>query len=355
MPTSGSPTHDQPGSSDRGGARSDRETAAEQSEIAPELSELADAAVFSERSRGTDAKIASRADGDTFGAAFARYYSLTKPGVLYGNVLTAAAGFLLAAGATRIFDGLLFLATVVGTTLVIAAACVLNNILDRDIDDRMERTKKRATVSGSISIRGAIIFTVVLFVLGNAVLIGWTNWLVVATGLAGFFTYVVLYGMLSKRMSVHGTLIGSISGAAPIFAGYVAVTGVVDAGAILAFLAIFFWQMPEFYSIAVYRRDEYARAGVPVITVVKGIPQTKVQILIYTIAYAVSAVLLTPFGYTGWVYAVVMGALGLWWIVIGIQGFSATDDSAWARRMFRFSLVIIMAYSLMISVGPLLP
>ncbi|KIP53652.1 hypothetical protein SD72_02600 [Leucobacter komagatae] len=280
---------------------------------------------------------------------------MTKPGVLYGNVLTAAAGFLLAAGIVRQFDWLLFLATILGTTLVIAAACVLNNVLDRDIDDRMERTKKRATVSGSIGVRNAVIFTVVLFVLGNAMLVAWTNWLVVVTGLAGFFTYVVLYGMLSKRMSVHGTLVGSISGAAPIFAGYVAVTGAVDAAAIFAFLAIFFWQMPEFYSIAVYRRDEYARAGVPVITVVHGIPAAKVQILIYTIAYVISSLALTFLGYTGWVYAIVMGIVGVWWIVIGIQGFRAKDDNAWARRMFRFSLIIILAYSLMISVGPLLP
>lgn len=355
MPAGGFPEDNQPGESLSGSARSDRETAAVQRETVPELSELADAAVFSERSRGTDAKIASRADGDSFGATFARYYSLTKPGVLYGNVLTAAAGFLLAAGFLREFDTLLFLATVIGTTLVIASACVLNNVLDRDIDDRMERTKKRATVSGSIGVRNAVIFSIVLFVLGNAVLVAWTNWLVVATGLVGFFTYVVLYGMLSKRMSVHGTLVGSISGAAPIFAGYVAVTGAVDPAAIFAFLAIFFWQMPEFYSIAVYRRDEYARAGVPVITVVHGIPAAKVQILAYTVAYTLSSLALTPLGYTGWVYAVVMGALGVWWIVIGVQGFGAKDDNAWARRMFRFSLIIIMAYSLMISIGPLLP
>ena len=355
MPASGFPEDNQQVPSVPGASRGDRETAARESAQAPEFSELADAAVFSERSRGTDAKIASKADGDSFKATFARYYSLTKPGVLYGNVLTAAAGFLLAAGIVRSFDALTFIATIIGTTFVIAAACVLNNVLDRDIDDRMERTKKRATVSGSISVRNAVIFSVVLFVLGNAILIGWTNWLVVVTGLAGFFTYVVLYGMLSKRMSVHGTLVGSISGAAPIFAGYVAVTGAVDAAAILAFLAIFFWQMPEFYSIAVYRRDEYARAGVPVITVVHGIPAAKVQILVYTIAYAVSSVALTFLGYTGWVYAVVMGVLGIWWTVIGIQGFRAKDDNAWARRMFRFSLIIIMAYSLMISIGPLLP
>lgn len=355
MPPSGFPEDAQSGMSTSTHGKNDRETAAKQSEIAPKLEERANAAVFSERSRGTDAKIASKADGDSFGAIFSRYYSLTKPGVLYGNVLTAAAGFLLAASFVRSFDVLLFLATVLGTSFVIGSACVLNNVLDRDIDTRMERTTKRATVSGSISVRNAVIFSIVLFVLGNAVLVVGTNWLVVVTGLLGFFTYVVLYGMLSKRMSVHGTLVGSISGAAPIFAGYVAVTGAVDAAAILAFLAIFFWQMPEFYSIAIYRRDEYARAGVPVITVVKGVPQTKIQILLYTIAYAVSSVLLTPLGFTGWTYFVVMGALGIWWIIIGIQGFRTKDDNAWARRMFGFSLVIIMAYSLMISIGPLLP
>ncbi|KUF06695.1 hypothetical protein AUL38_11770 [Leucobacter sp. G161] len=355
MPVSGSPEDKQQLPNVPGAARGDREAAARQSETAPEFSENADAVVFSERSRGTDAKIASKADGNSVRATIARYYSLTKPGVLYGNVLTAAAGFLLAAGIIREFDWPLFLATIVGTTLVIAAACVLNNVLDRDIDDRMERTKKRATVSGSISVRNAVIFSIVLFVLGNGILVAWTNWLVVVTGLVGFFTYVVLYGMLSKRMSVHGTLVGSISGAAPIFAGYVAVTGAVDAAAIFAFLAIFFWQMPEFYSIAVYRRDEYARAGVPVITVVHGIPAAKVQILIYTIAYVISSLALTFLGYTGWVYAIVMGIVGVWWIVIGIQGFRAKDDIAWARRMFRFSLIIIMAYSLMISIGPLLP
>ncbi|WP_217134783.1 heme o synthase [Leucobacter chinensis] len=355
MPASGFSEDNQPLSNVPTTARNDREAAARESVAAPEFSELADAAVFSERSRGTDAKIASRADGDTFRATFARYYSLTKPGVLYGNVLTAAAGFLLASGVAREFDTPLFLATIFGTTLVIASACVLNNVLDRDIDDRMERTKKRATVSGSISVRNAVIFSIALFVVGNAMLVAWTNWLVVVTGLAGFFTYVVLYGMLSKRMSVHGTLVGSISGAAPIFAGYVAVTGSIDAAAVLVFLAIFFWQMPEFYSIAVYRRDEYARAGVPVITVVHGVPAAKVQILVYTVAYVASSIALTPLGYTGWVYAAVMGVLGIWWLVIGVQGFRAEDDNAWARRMFRFSLIIIMAYSLMISIGPLLP
>ena len=302
---------------------------------------------------GTDGALAERAGGTRSRDVITRYYSLTKPGVLYGNALTAAAGFLLAARGQ--VDLPLFLALCLGTTLVIASATVLNNVLDRDIDTVMERTKKRATVTGRIGVRNAVIFSSVLFVLGMAMLIAWTNWLVVIVGLGGFLVYVVLYGMLSKRMSIHGTLVGSVSGAAPILAGYVAVTGAIDAGAVLAFLAVFLWQMPEFYSIAIYRHDEYARAGVPVISVVRGIPNTTLQILIYTIGFVVSTLLLPVFGYVGFVYTTVMGLLGAYWIWLGIVGLNAADPAAWARRMFRYSLVMILVYCIMVSVGPVLP
>ncbi|WP_051701860.1 heme o synthase [Mycetocola saprophilus] len=308
---------------------------------------------FHAGSDGTDAALASRAQGGSFRDRITLYYTLTKPGVLYGNVLTAAAGFLLAARGQ--VDLWLFAALIIGTTLVIAAACVLNNVLDRDIDTKMERTRKRATVSGGVGVRNAVIFTIVLFVVGNAMLIAWTNWLVVAVGLAGFVVYVVFYGMLSKRLSIHGTLVGSVSGAAPILAGYVGVTGSIDASAILVFAMLFFWQMPEFYSIAVYRRDEYAEAGIPVISVVNGIKNTKTQIFWYTLAFVVSTLLLPVFGHVGIIYTVVMGALGLYWLWIGFLGFRAKDDDAWAHRMFRFSLIMILALCLMLSIGPIIP
>ncbi len=302
---------------------------------------------------GTDGAIAGRASGQGFRDTVTRYYSLTKPGVLYGNVLTAAAGFLLASRGD--VDLWLFLALIVGTTLVIASATVLNNVLDRDIDTMMERTKKRATVTGRIGARNATIFSIVLGVVGMAILIVWTNWLVVVVGLGGFLVYVILYGMWSKRVSIHGTLVGSVSGAAPILAGYVGVTGAIDVSAVLVFAMIFFWQMPEFYSIAIYRHDEYAEAGIPVISVTRGIDNTKVQILVYTLAFVASTMLLPIFGHVGIVYAVVMGALGACWIWIGVKGLRAVDSAAWARKMFRFSLIIILALCLMLAVGPILP
>ncbi|HEX5797964.1 MAG TPA: heme o synthase [Candidatus Saccharimonadales bacterium] len=277
------------------------------------------------------------------------YYKLTKPGVLYGNVLTAVAGFLLASGYFKTFDLVLFAATIAGMTLVIASACVLNNVFDRDIDKLMERTKNRGVASGRVDSKPATIFSVVLGILGIAILALWVNWLVVAIGLAGFIVYVWLYGALSKRKSIHGTAVGSVSGAAPILAGYAAVSGNIDTAAILLFLALFFWQFPEFYSIAIFRKKEYAAAKVPVMTVVKGVKSTKIQIFIYTIAFVVASLLLSVFGYTSWLYFVVMAVFGLVWIRLGALGLTTKYNEAWARQMFRYSLLILIVFSVMVS------
>ena len=291
----------------------------------------------------------------TFSARASAYYQLIKPGVMYGNVLTGVAGYLLAAGHFGRFDWIEFIATIIGMTGVVSAACVLNNYLDQDIDQIMQRTKKRPSVTGVVSGPAMVAYSLVLLVVGTAILATWTNWLVVAIGLIGFVTYVWLYGALSKRRSLHGTLVGSISGAFPIAGGYAAVSGAVDPGLVIVFLILFFWQFPEFYSISIYRRKEYAAAHIPVISVVRGVPQTVRWIFINTILYVVSTLLLTPFGYTGWIYFVVMLVAGLYWIVIGYQGLKAPDQEAWSRRMFKHSMYHILLLCVMLSIGPLLP
>lgn len=282
-----------------------------------------------------------------------RYYQLTKPGVLYGNVLTVVAGFLLASRGD-VSIGLLA-AVLTGSTLIIASACVINNYLDQDIDSLMERTKKRPIVAGSVDGRNAVIFGSILGVLGLSILSLYTNWLVVAVGLIGFVDYVLFYGALSKRRSMHGTLVGSISGAIPILAGYVGASGRIDAGAIIVFLILFFWQMPEFYSIAIYRRKEYKKASVPVITVVKSVAYTKRHIFAYTLAFSVSALSLTVFGYAGTTYFIVMGLLCARWLWLGYQGFKAKNNDTWARQMFKFSLIVLLAFCGLISIDNLLP
>ncbi|MDJ0315640.1 heme o synthase [Arthrobacter antibioticus] len=299
---------------------------------------------------GKDSALAARATGTSWRARALRYYSLAKPRVLYGNVLTAAAGFLFASEGR--INWVVFLAVCLGTTLVIASACVLNNILDRDIDTLMDRTKKRASVTGGVGVRNASIYAAVLGMLGMAILILWTNPLVVGVGLAGFLIYVVFYGMFSKRMSLHGTVVGSISGAAPILGGYVGASNSFDMGAAVAFLMLFLWQFPAFYSIAIYRRAEYARAGVPVISVVRGNAHTKVQILFYTVLFVAVSLLPQLFGYTGWMYTAVMAVLGVGWLVAALRGFTAPDDDAWAHLMFRYALIMMCAISVMLAIGP---
>ena len=283
------------------------------------------------------------------------YYQLTKPGVLYGNVLTGIAGFLLAAGVARTFDIVHFVGVLIGMTCVVASACVLNNYLDQDIDRIMQRTKKRPSVTGEIPGRHMVLFSLALLIIGMAVLWYTTTVLTVIIGALGFVTYVWLYGALSKRRSIHGTLVGSISGAMPIAGGYAAVNGSFDAALVIVFLIVFFWQFPEFYSIAVYRRKEYAAAHIPVMPVVKGVRSTIVQIFCYTILYVAATLALTIYGYTGMIYGIVMLLAGSYWLYLAWQGFAAKDTDAWARRMFKGSMWSILLLCVMVSVGALLP
>lgn len=282
------------------------------------------------------------------------YYSLVKPGVLYGNAITAVAGFLFASRGDVDLVG--FVALTLGSTLMIASACALNNFLDRDIDSKMERTKQRASVQGAVSPRGMVLLASTLGVIGFGVLALWTNWLVVLIGLIGYVTYVVFYGMWSKRQSMHGTLVGSVSGAVPILAGYVAASGVIDLGAALVFAVLFFWQQPEFYSIAIYRRKEYAAASIPLITVVRGVNATIVHIFVHTVAFMASVLLLAYYGYaTSTIYLIVMGGASFYWLWLAARGLGTSQPELWARQMFRFSLIILLAFSLMISIDNYLP
>ena len=282
---------------------------------------------------------------------FKLYYSLVKPGIIYGNLLTTIAGFLFASH-WHIHTGL-FLATIIGTSFVIGSGCVYNNYIDRSIDKHMARTKKRALVSGQISGRQALVFATVLGVFGFAMLALFTNAVVVAIGAIGFLDYVILYG-ITKRHGAYGTIVGSISGATPVVAGYCAVTGRVDTTAWILFLILVLWQMPHFYAIAMYRAKDYAAAGLPVLPVKQGVRTAKIHIVGYVAAFIVSLALLTVYGHAGYIFLGVMGALGLVWLWKGLGGFKAIDDAAWARSMFLFSLIIITALSVMLAVGSVL-
>ncbi len=283
-----------------------------------------------------------------------KYYALTKPGIIYGNILTATAGFLLAAALKDKYDLGLLLAVLTGTALVIASGCVFNNFIDRGIDAKMARTKKRALVTQAISGRQALLYAGALGVLGFTILAALTNATTVIVGLVGFLDYVVLYSIF-KRRSLYGTLVGSISGATPLVAGYTAVVGTFDWSALILFLIMAVWQMPHFYAIATYRHDDYAAADLPVLPVKLGAATATRHIVAYMVAFLVTVPLLSVFGYTGYIYAIVMTLVALWWLRLGLQGFRAKDSKKWARKVFFRSLLVLLSLSVMISIGAVLP
>lgn len=280
------------------------------------------------------------------------YYRLTKPGIVYGNALTTIAGYLFASHFH--FAPLAFIGTLFGISLVVASACVWNNFLDRDIDRKMARTKDRALAAGRISAGSALTFGTVLGLIGFALLWYHANPLTALIALFGWVMYVFVYGW-AKRAGSWGTLVGSIPGAVPLVVGYTAVTGAFDATALALFFILAFWQMPHFYAIAIYRKEEYAAAGIPVLSITSGDKKTKWAMILFIIAFLIAVPLPTLLGRAGYAYLVFMLLVGLVWLTLGIKGFSAPGDAHWARRVFFASLFVLLAFSAALSVAPLLP
>ncbi|MCF7852823.1 MAG: heme o synthase [Simkaniaceae bacterium] len=276
------------------------------------------------------------------------YYILSKPGIIYGNAITVIAGFLLASQGA--FHSWLFFATLIGLSCVIASACTFNNYIDRMSDRKMRRTQNRPLVIGSIPNHHALIFGASLAFCGFFMLLVYTNLLTTLIAVVGFAIYVFAYSLL-KYHSVHATLIGSLAGAVPPVIGYTAVTNHFDLAAFLLFAILTFWQMPHFYAIAIHRIEDYAAASIPVLPIQKGLTATKIQSFAYIIAFFIASISLTYFHYTGTAYFITMGLLSIAWAILALKGFRAQNERLWARRMFLFSLIIILFFSLTLSLS----
>jgi heme o synthase len=193
---------------------------------------------------------------------FKEYYHLTKPGIIYGNTIVAAAGFLYAAKGN--VDWPLLGATLLGLACIIASGCVFNNYLDREIDVKMERTKLRALVVGSIKNQHALIFSNILLLVGGLLLYYCTNLTALSVALFGWVVYVAAYTPLKPKTAL-AVFVGAVAGATPPVVGYAAVTNTLDLTALAMFAFLFLWQLPHFLAIAKFRHHEYTAAGVPLL------------------------------------------------------------------------------------------
>lgn len=275
---------------------------------------------------------------ETAGAVTWRdFVQLAKPGILFSNLITTFGGFWIASKWE--IDLMLMLWTLLGTALVMASGCVLNNYLDRDLDSLMSRTKKRATATGRVQPKVVLTYGIVLGVIGLAVLqLLADSTLATLLGLLGLFVYVWVYTAWLKRTSVWSTVIGGISGAVPPVIGYCVVTNQIDAGAWILFAIMFLWQPPHFWALGIRRKEEYRAAGYPLLPVVHGVYPTKISMLRYVVLLVPASLLLYMFDYVGEIYLFAAAILGLVWTFMCVAGFRAKNEDVWAKRVFLFSI-----------------
>ncbi|ALX50501.1 heme o synthase [Lentibacillus amyloliquefaciens] len=263
--------------------------------------------------------------------------ALTKVGIVNSNLITTFAGFWLAVyftNASFIANWDIFLLTMAGTALVVSGGCIMNNWYDADIDPVMSRTKKRPTVTGSISLNRALAMGVFSTSLG-LVLLMLTTLEAALIAFAGWFTYVVLYTMWSKRKYTLNTAIGSFSGAVPPVIGWAAVDPGLHITAFILFLIMFIWQTPHFLALAMKKTEEYKAASIPMLPAVHGFEITKRQIVVY-----IACLLPLPFfmASLGTTFIIIATLLNVGWLALGMSGFFTKNDLKWANRIFIYSL-----------------
>lgn len=270
---------------------------------------------------------------------WAQYYALTKPRVVQLIVFCAFIGMVLAVpGAPTWQDWGRMLAACAGIWLVAAAAAAFNCLVERTIDARMKRTAWRPTARGELSHRQALVFSALLCAAGAAILLLAVNALTLWLTLATFIGYAVIYTLVLKPLTPQNIVIGGASGAMPPVLGWAAMTGQVGHEALLLFLIIFLWTPPHFWALALYRVEDYRRAGLPMLPVTHGNAFTRLQVFLYTVVLFAGCLLPFVVGMSGYLYLFAAVGLGLGFCGYGWALLRNYSD-ALARKTFRFSLI----------------
>jgi heme o synthase len=267
------------------------------------------------------------------------YFELTKPRVVALIVLTAVVGTLLAARGLPPLDALIF--GNLGIALAAASAAAINHILDRRIDARMARTRKRPLPSGHLAPAQALSFALLLGVSSMVILVAFVNVLTAVLTFASLIVYAVVYTVWLKRATPQNIVIGGAAGAAPPVLGWVAVTNHIDAHALLLFLIIFAWTPPHFWALAIARRHDYAKADIPMLPVTHGVEFTRLHVLLYTLILCLVTLLPYMTGMSGLIYLVATVLLNARFLWLAIELKLARREEL-PMRMFRFSISYLM-------------
>lgn len=268
------------------------------------------------------------------------YLELCKPNVVLVMIVTAVIGMFLAV--PGMVPARILVLGNLGIALCAAAAAAVNHLVDRHIDLKMARTLNRPVAQGRIEPAQVLLFAAVLGAAGMAILMVWINALTAWLTLASLLGYAVVYTLYLKRATPQNIVIGGLAGAAPPLLGWTAVTGEVHSHALLLVLIIFAWTPPHFWALALHRKDEYARADIPMLPVTHGERYTKLHILLYTILMILVTVLPYLTGMSGWLYllgALVLGGGFLYWALRLYWG----ADATLGMTTFKYSIVYLLA------------
>ena len=276
--------------------------------------------------------------GEPFSARVHQFYQLTKPRVVSLIVFTAVIGMFLAMPGAVPLN--LLIAGTLGIALVAGAAAAVNCLVEQKIDAIMTRTSRRPLPRGQLTTRETMLFAGATGGMGLAILHQWVNPLTMWLTLATFVGYAIVYTVILKPMTPQNIVIGGASGAMPPVLGWAAVTGEVTADALTLFLIIFAWTPPHFWALALYRKNEYAKAGVPMLPVTHGDRFTRLHVLLYTVILFACSLLPFVVRMSGVIYLLAAVPLGTVFLVYAVRIYRDYSD-ALARRTFRFSITYL--------------
>jgi protoheme IX farnesyltransferase len=268
----------------------------------------------------------------------AQYWALTKPRVTQLAVFCAVIGMFLATPGLPDWRKVVF--GTIGIWLLAGAAFAVNCLVEREIDSRMTRTARRPMARGEITVMQTLVFSSVIGGIGMGVLYVLVNPLTMWLTLATFVGYAVIYTMILKPATPQNIVIGGLSGAMPPALGWACIANDVPMQAWILVMIIFVWTPPHFWALAMYRRDDYAKSGLPMLPITHGLKFTQFHVLLYTIALFATTMLPFAVGMSGWPYllcAVILGAIFLWYAWRIYRNYS----DRLARKTFTFSIIYL--------------
>ncbi|CAL4043537.1 Protoheme IX farnesyltransferase [Buchnera aphidicola (Tetraneura ulmi)] len=275
------------------------------------------------------------------------YLELIKPRIILGNLITMVGGFFFSSKGEN--DYFLLFLSLIGLTLIISSSCIINNIIDNDLDRLMNRTRNRILVNRKFSTWKISFFSYILGFLGFLIFYFFLNRIVFLLSFIAYFDYLILYTFFLKRNTKYSTYVGGIAGAIPPIIGYCSVSNSFDLCSLILFFTCFIWQIPHFYLIGIKYLEEYKKAKIPIFPVIEGFKKTKKRILFFILFYFLFSSLLTMLNYTGYYFFFTNFIFSLFWFLFSSFIQNKKNYILYIRSAIFLSILVIFNFSFFIS------